>query len=181
MKSSFLALLVSIMTSAAQAGIYLEPYIGYDSSTYEGDYTTTTPASVTVVDVEEAGARFGAKVGYANYSWIFGVDFLTGELKDEDNEKTTNTDTGVFATYRFNNTFSATLGYIATSSVKNDDIEFIGTGFRFGLSAQVHERMKVNLDYLAGTLDKLEPSALEGKSDIETSSIVLSLGFPVEF
>jgi|GEM_PF-7032822 hypothetical protein len=182
MKSSFLALLVSIVTSAAQAGIYLEPYIGYDSSTSKGEITITAPAqAVYDADAEEAGAQFGAKIGYATGSWIFGVDFLTGELVDKEDNEATHMNTGVFATHRFNNVFSATLGYIAASSIKRDDLEVTGSGFRVGLSTQVHARMKINLDYLMTNYDKLDNEGSEGKSDIDTSSIVLSLGFPVQF
>ena len=182
MKSSFLILLISIMTSAAQAGFYLEPYLGYDSSTSKGDITITAPAPAVVdVDAEEAGAQFGAKIGYSTDSWIFGVDFLTGELADEDDDKSTHTNTGVFATYRFDKVFSASLGYVAASSIKADDFEITGSGLRVGFSAQVYERMKINLDYLMTAFDKFEFEGLEGKSDIETGSVVLSLGFPFEF
>ncbi len=182
MKSFFLVLLVSMMTSMAQAGFYLEPYLGYDSSTSEGDVTLTSPsASVVGIDVEEAGVRFGAKIGYSTDSWIFGIDALTGELADEDDDKTTHTDAGLFVAYRFDKKYSASLGYNATSSIKTDDFELTGSGFRLGIGAQVHERIKINVDYIMATLDELDYTGVEGKSDIEVSSVVVSVGFPFEF
>jgi hypothetical protein len=182
MRSSLLVLLITIMTSAAQAGFYIEPYLGYDSSTSKGDVTLTSPtSSVVTINVDEVGARFGAKIGYAAGSWIFGIDALTGELSDSSDDKTTHTDAGVFVAYRFDKKYSAALGYNATSSVETDDFELTGSGFRLGIGAQVHERIKLSVDYIMATLDELDYTGVVGKSDIEVSSVVVTVGFPFEF
>ena len=183
MKSSIIVLMLSIMTSVAHAGFYIEPYLGYDASNSKGDVTITSPsASVIAVDVEESGVRFGSRVGFATSSWIFGIDFLTGELADKDDDKATHTDMGVFATYRFDKKYNATLGYVASSLIKSDDFEITGSsGFRLGFGVAVHPRMNLNLDYLMVSYDKLDFDPLEGTVDVDKGTVLLSLSFPFEF
>lgn len=176
----FIISLIIFFSLLAQAGLYIEPYLGYDSATSQGDVNQTAPATQVIpVNTEDTGLRYGTRFGLTSGEWAYGLDILTGELTDRSDSKSTHTDIGVFASYRHNKKYVFNLGYVASSAIKVvDSLELKGSGFRFGVGFIVHPRVHFTLDYLMTTYTEVNISGAEATADLTKGSAVLGISFP---
>jgi hypothetical protein len=167
----------------SQAGIYIEPYLGYESGTNKGEFTVTS-LGTSEVDLDVSGLGYGAKLGYSLSNLTFGVDYQMAKLTEKEegaeDDESDYTDLGVFFSYGMSS-FKLNLGYMLNSKIDADDVTLEGSGFKVGVTYSGFSPVNINLDYISSTYDQITvegvDSSLITDEDLKRSSVMLSVGW----
>lgn len=178
---------ILLTSSQAFAGIYLEPYFGYETgkSTGEADIQSV---GILQVDTESKGVVFGGKLGYSMMGLAGGLDYSMFKSKDTDKTGQGNdgdsdvTDTGAFVQFTFPIMFKVSGTYIFNSKNKSDDSESTGSGIKIGAGYTGLPFIAINLDYISVKYDDTKvDNAVVNSSDVKSTSYMLSVSLPLDF
>lgn len=164
------SLLLLTYTSVSQAGLLVEPVIGYNFTSK----TSTLEKNYNAGD----GLGYGGRLGYTSDKFQLGFDYLKSEINmssSDFNKDIYEEDLGLFLGYKFERLFKVYGAYIfsATGETKisenNENLEN-GTGFKLGVGCTIIPFLDVNLDYRKVGFNK----------DIAVDSMMLSLSLPID-
>lgn len=169
---SFVLLLTSAST---QAGVLVEPIIGLNvNHKLESDN----------YDVSGVGGAFGGRLGYQNYGFQLGLDYLSSST-DMDDKKFKNNfksqDWAAFVGFEFPILVRVYAGYIfsSTGEVKMTAGEAKlkeGSGTKIGIGFTGLPFVDINVEYRRGTYDDVKVGGIKGdKTDFSATMISLSL------
>ena len=152
----------------AQAGIYIEPFIGYETGETEenDDYT---------------GVGFGARLGYQMLGLAFGAEYASSGLTikytdgsaDQDADTT---DLGLFVSYQFPILFRVFATYFLDSTAEAGAAEFTGNGgTRLGVGYTGLPFVVINFEMLNRKYDTLKFGAISSSQDSDIKGYMLSV------
>ncbi len=200
MKILVFAMLLVLAIPVAQAGLHLEPYVGYLSGK-----SKVTILGTEVKDTYKT-AMIGARVGLGMMGVSAGVDYSmspgTFELKQDtpatsagpDKEKYKNL--GIFVAFKFPVLFRVWGTYFLNSEMKVDtvgagtgssvDDKLKGKGFAVGAGFTGLPIVAINLEYRRITFDELDDGATgvttslptAAVSEFKTNEVMLSISAP---
>lgn len=180
-------IILTVFASPAWAGLYLEPYVGYEFGTGKGDIVVQSVGTV-VVDEKDAGAAFGAKVGYSVLGFAFGADYMSARLTGKDqttppdpDSKWKSTDIGLFAQFSLPMLLKFSATYFLSTKLKEDDTELTGSGFKLGVGFTMLPLISINLDMINNTYDDSKISGVVVTStDVTLKTLMLSVSLPLD-
>lgn len=174
------------VSSAAQAGIYLEPYLGYETGAVK--QTDLTP---TLTTVKTSGNTIGLRLGYKfllpwvalDYSTLSGKAKPDGGTESDFTQNTLGVVVGAdvpivkpFVGYGFSN----------EATVKSDagDVKYKGTYMKAGFGLGFIPFVNVNLEYRINNYDKITAGGVEfNKADIyqelKHDTVLISVSLPL--
>ncbi|HXH32038.1 MAG TPA: hypothetical protein VNJ01_14610 [Bacteriovoracaceae bacterium] len=178
---NILPLFVAFLTvtfSTANAGVLVEPLIGYNFGT---DVETSTK------NYDGSGAALGARLGYQNLGFQLGVDYLRSAIDLDSNdfsEDLTMSEWAGFIGFEFPILLRVYAGYIFSASGETESagqtVEFTeGSGTKLGVGFTGLPFVVLNLEYRAGTFDAIKTVGPEIKQETDYNSYLLSLSLPL--
>lgn len=186
-----LSLLIFILGVQAKAGVFVEPFLGYDQSTLK-----TTDVGGTTDGSTNSGMDYGARLGYElNQGLWFAIDYTAGSGKSKsDTAGTLDSDytkSALGAVIGYNvGRFSFWGGYGFSDSIKitqsgTADTDFSGTNMKVGFGIKAVPHVSVNLDYIIPKYTKITQSGVDYDvstfySKFDASGFMLSVSFPFE-
>ena len=166
MKKLVLALMLISFTSA-QAGLLVEPYIGY------GSIATTTDVP-NADDDREGGSFVGGRLGYSFLLFSAGLDYNTGKA-----DEYSRTESSAFVGFDLPILFRFYAKHIFASELKNDDFDFdFKEGYALGVGFTGLPFVVLNVE--AGK--QVYEAKYEGDNyDIDAASLLLTVSLPLDF
>lgn len=187
MRNIKLLIAALMLSSSAYAGLYLEPYVGYE----KGDVTGTANGPF---DQDVSGTQFGAKVGFNTMGFAVGVDGAQVSLAGEDNLANPDdmdfkgTDLGAFVQFTFPVMFKVSASYIFSSKAEDDTnvngvkTKIEGKGFKFGVGFTGLPFVSINLDMINVNYDDITYGGTAiTDADLDRKTFMLSLSLPLSF
>lgn len=189
--SKIISVIVLFLGVQAHAGIFVEPFLGYDQSTLK-----TTDTGGTTDGSTNSGMDYGLKLGYglSNGLW-FGVDYAGGSGKSKsDTAGTPDSDysksaMGALIGYS-SGRFSVWAGYgfsdkITSKQTGSPDTDITGTNMKIGFGYLAASHVAINFDYIVPkytkfTLNGTELDISTFYSKFDTSGMMLSVSFPFQ-
>lgn len=176
-----------LISTAAHAGLYLEPYVGYAIGSSEGTVTIES-VGVSTVDSDEKVTAFGGKVGYSILGLAFGADYAKLSY-DSDDKTSDNLDTesdethlGAFVQYTLPILFKVSATYILNAKSKSDESESNGKGLKIGVGFTGLPFVSINLDLITLNYDDVDVDGVTVSSaDVDTKLTMLSVSLPLDF
>ena len=178
----FLLILAFLMIKPASAGLLIEPLVGFNAnSKIEVDKTSGSKASGGM------GVGYGGRLGYQNYGFQLGIDYLKSSIDMDDKDFDKNIDMSEwagFVGFKFPILVKVYAGYIfsATGETKNGvgaKQEFNdGTGMKLGVGTTLLPFLDVNFEYRAGTFSELKTAGVKEDVDTDYSAYMLSISLP---
>lgn len=181
----FLLILAFLIIKPASAGLLIEPVVGYNMGNFE--------VETAGVDKEKtSGTSYGGRLGYQNYGFQLGLDYLASNLNVDDSAygplKTS--EWAGFVGFEFPILLRVYAGYIfsATADTKynaglgagKQKIALEGgSGTKLGVGFTILPFLDINLEYRKVTFDdyKFAGSKVNDKSNYDTIMLGLSLPF----
>jgi hypothetical protein len=155
---------ISLFTIQANAGILLEPFLGYSLNLK--DFTLGSAAGPVAgqhMKIDANGLGFGARVGYSFKPVFAAVEYSTGtftpSLKEAPagltigNNSVTVTSLGI-AVGADLMLFRPYLVYIFDDQSKDSSATEYGTGYKLGVGFGFLPKVKINLEYVTKTYSK---------------------------
>lgn len=172
-------------TGPSQAGIFVEPFVGYEFGNASDDDTPN--------DDKISGVHYGARLGYSMLGLAFGaeysgssIDFKSKNVGTVDSDITT-TDIGLFVGYTFPimfrvyGTYFLSSEYTAKASgAPNIDLSGDG-GLRLGVGYTGLPFISLGLEYIERKYDEAKIGnnpKFDSKSKLESYLITVSLPLP---
>lgn len=185
-------LLMALQVQQANAGVLLEPYIGYEQAPM--DVVTVTPTDVSATD---SGMFYGVRAGYrfADGLWL-GAEYSAGsgngKPKDATQADSTYSKSAMSAVVGYDHgDFRVWGGYGLSDKMTFKDTtgetNFTGTNYKLGVGYKPVPSMSVNLEYLVPTYTKYN---MNGGTDADVSTMFskmsgsstqLSVSMPFDF
>lgn len=161
----FLIALILGFTVNANAGLLLEPYLGYNST------------EIDIAGADDAtGLMIGARVGMTILSTVFiAVDYSTGDMSWDTDGDMTRLGVTVGADIPVA-PLRAWVGYYQ-SKFEPGNSKFEGDGMKLGLGLTMLPIIDINLEYLTGEFDEINGTSISG---IDETSFMLSLSAPFD-
>jgi len=180
---TFLLVFLVTFISRANAGLLVEPVLGYNLS---GSMTTDIGGFEDVSG--GTGLGMGARLGYTNLGLQVGVDYLKSSITMDDDtvdEAINMTEMGAFVGFKFPVLLRVYAGYIfsanADTEVGTAECKFSeGSGTKFGVGFTGLPFINVNVEYRSGSFDKTEVNDVEVDSDSTYKALMLSLSLPLD-
>lgn len=159
---------------SAQAGLLIEPLVGYSLGGKLGD------------DDKTNGPSLGGRLGYQALGLQLGLDYLQSvqSIDASGYDDYTSSEFGAFVGYEFPILLRAYAGYIfsATGETKlnTTKYEFIeGTGTKFGVGFTGLPFVVINLEYRNGEYGDYKLNGVKQSDTVKFSSYLLSLSLPI--
>lgn len=185
-KFAQLGLLMALVfgtVSQAQAGLLVEPVLGYNLA--------------TKLDIQDGGEKYsggrgmgwGGRLGYQNLGFQLGLDYLNSSIDMDDRDLKGDvkmTEWAAFVGFEFPVLLRVYAGYIfaANGEGKNafgQDVDLkSGSGTKFGVGFTTLPWIDINIEYRSGTFDEMKVGSLKGP-EVNYSSVLLSLSLPLVF
>jgi hypothetical protein len=200
MKAILLAILVLFFSigNRAEAGVLLEPYLGYQALVTDITLgAAATPLDGTVLKLATNGLGFGVRVGFALPVVFFALDYSSASGKMTVSEPANFTITpDEFSRTALGVTVGASLkvvrpyvGYIFDDQSKSGNTTFSGTGFKVGVGFSIIPKLSLNAEYVTSTFTKAKDSAgteitlgdAEFYKSMKASGFFVSVSAPFEF
>ncbi len=163
------------LSFGAQAGLYLEPYLGLEL----GKQTDTN------VNESLVGTHVGGKLGWSYFNMAFGLDYMRGNLSAKESgqtDKSTSRDVGLFAQFKLPMVkFAATYFIDSQQEMKNSPAEYGGSGYKLGVGFTAFPLVSLNLDYIVVNYDELTGVGAATQMDLDRKSLLLSVSVPFSF
>lgn len=175
MKKLF-AVCVFVFGYQAQAGLHLEPYLGYNVGALQ--------VKVAGQDIGDAmsGVLLGARVGYSLPLFYVAADYSLGSgLKSEVSASSVDIDVsrlGVVAGFTGLPMFDFYGGYLLNTTVKVDQTgvpDFKGSGLKVGVGFTMLPLISINAEYIMNNYD--DDGAMK---DIKETAAVVSVSLPLD-
>jgi len=186
-----IAILAMVLGVQANAGVIVEPFVGYDQSTLK----TTTTAGASDGSTN-SGLDYGARLGYRfNQGFWVAAEYAGGSgksksdtagVEDSDYSKSAMGAVFGYSTGRWN--FWGGYGFSDTITVKQSgaaDMDITGTNLKVGAGFRAASNVSVNLEYIMPKYTKIKASGMEFDVDsiyskFDTSGAMLSVSFPFD-
>lgn len=183
-----LSLVVLVLGVQAHAGVIVEPFIGYDSSSLK-----TTDIGGTTGSATNSGMDFGARLGYrfGQGFWV-AAEYAGGSGKskndttEQDYSKSAMSAVFGYDMGRFN--VWAGYGFSDKITLKNSgspDTDITGTNLKVGVGFEAVNHVALNLEYLMPKYTKLNAGSgdvtiSDFYSKFDTSGVMFSVSFPFD-
>lgn len=183
MKTILSTLVLVLFTSSAWAGIYLEPYVGYEGGTIKGDVNDSTNGD-TEIDYKAKGATFGGKLGYSLLLFAGGLDYMSGSLKgtsgntDYNDDTFKDTDFGAFLQFSVPLLFKLSATYFFDSKAKGD-YTYKGNGSKIGIGFTMIPFLSINVDVINISYDKTNAPVNTFSADLK--ALMVGVSVPLDF
>lgn len=174
----------------ANAGLLVEPYVGYQISGFETDYTVS--GTTTELAYVTNGVNLGARLGYSYLLFMAGIDYSYGTLSNDlDTGSITIEDIdatrfGIFAGVELPILARAWATYYVNANYEAGSDEYKGTGYGLGVGFTGLPFVSLNLEYRALTFDEIVGDTGTTKLPTSTydeytaSEIFLSVSLPLD-
>ena len=175
------------MSSLAQAGMLIEPYLGYEM----GDLKRQEKTEAEFTD-KSSGTSFGLRLGYKFLLPWVALDYTSGsgKLKTDDPGKVDSD----YKKYSLGGTVGVDLplirgwvGYGFQNDLQIDDptndVKFKGTYTKFGVGLGFIPFVSLNVEYKINNFDKLDYNGTEYKVDdqfdtLKHDTVMISISAP---
>ena len=189
MKHFILTVLIALSIKVASAGILIEPYIGYNFGTMEGE-----KIQGIALDYYYLGPNFGGRVGGSFLGFELGVDYNTGTYKMKWSEvpagvtlpEFSASNLGVFAGFSFPILIRGWVSYYINSSYEDvDKNKYSGSGYSIGVGLRPIPiplpfiSLCFNAEYRQINLDELDAAGTTSVVDREVTEIMVSVSTPI--
>jgi hypothetical protein len=165
----FLFALVLMAQPKAEAGVLIEPYVGYQSMlTTVTLGTAATPFDGQSIKLNGSGIGFGLRAGYAMSMLFVAADYSSANLTTSVKElpagltstfgDITRTSLGVTAGLDFP-MVRPYLGYVFDDQSKDSTTTNMGSGFKVGIGFTIIPKLKLNAEYQTLTYTKAKSSS----------------------
>jgi hypothetical protein len=173
-KLSLLAIATGFLSSA-NAGVLLEPYVGYQTGKTKNSGVST----------DFSGLDYGARVGWQQMGFMLGLDFMTGKMTDKAKTPKSNDVTpqsfGVFVGYNFPVLLRVYGTYGFSNSVK---LEQTGQSnkiegsplLKLGVGYNFLPLLSIALEYTTATYDEYNGTKMT--NDTTSSAYGVSISVP---
>lgn len=156
--------LVLGFSSYSQAALLIEPVIGYSFSKAETKDETSGGVTIDGDSYKGSGGSFGGRLGYQNFGFQLGVDYLRSSIDIDDSDFDQNlaiSEWAGFVGFEFPVLFRAYAGYIFSatgeSKINDEKIEFTkGSGMKVGLGFTGLPFIDINFEYRKGKFGEFE-------------------------
>lgn len=180
MKNLILALSVVLVSTVANAGGFVEPYIGYATNKTEGTFAAGIPViGGTNFDTESKGPVYGLRAGYKFIlPWVaLEASQFKGKTDDDPSNDVTGTDIGA--------TVGLSLpivrpyaGYVFSSKLKSDDTEFEGTAMKLGVGFGFLPLVHLNIEMVDTKFKEVDGQDLDlFYSDFKSRTTVFTVSY----
>lgn len=179
------AAIAMLFSTSAFAGVFLEPYVGYQTGDTTSELTLTAPTASSVTnDLKVKGVSFGGRIGVIAFHMALGAEYLHGDVETKDDGQTTKykednfgpfVSIPLFASFRLNG------AYFPSAKIKSDDkTEFKGTGYKLGVSLRLISVFHLSVDYLSTEYDEATvPGSTVGSFTGDKKTTLVSLSVPL--
>lgn len=184
---------ILVLGGIAQAGILVEPSVGYESGTLVFKDSNNIETKYTNTSLDG-----GLRLGIRNQGFWMAVEGLYasgGKSKPESGVENTYTETTAFVSigYDFLTRIRISAGYGIQDSLVVKDTSNVeatyygGMSGKAGLGFYLSPHTSINADYLIHDYTKYKISGVEhpitdaGASSFKTTSVLVSLSFPMTF
>lgn len=175
----FILILAFLIIAPAKAALLIEPLVGYNVN-----------GKIDIEDGEDysggMGVGYGGRLGYQNFGFQLGLDYLNSSLDMDDNDFDKNANVSewaAFVGFKFPILVKVYAAYIfsangetesAGSKVKYED----GTGVKLGVGTTILPFLDINLDYRRGTFDNWTSGGTDQNKSVDYSALMLSVSLP---
>ncbi len=178
--------LIILSCSHSQAGIFLEPYVGY----YLGETDVKGPSSNVAND--DSGMAYGARLGFTvgGYLYVAGdATLIKGEYENSSSNTTDDLEVLSYAAVagiRFG-MFHVWYGHAfkVESETMDEGVatDYEGTGWKAGIGTRLFGKINLNLEYLTSEMDTVDGADIPTSSinSVESTGYMLTLGFPLSY
>lgn len=166
----------------SQAALLIEPVVGYSIGKFNSE--TDTAGDVEKDDHSARGTSYGGRLGYQNFGFQLGVDYLASKMTQNDEDFNTS-EFGGFVGFEFPILLRVYAGYVfsgtADTTVDDEEIELSGgKGPKVGIGFTVLPFLDLNLEYRSityNTEDEDLGAGVEFDSDYQALMFGISLPF----
>jgi hypothetical protein len=168
--------LMIVTYQTANAGLLLEPYLGYVSGQEK-----------QVASVNFTGTEMGARVGFTKLGFAIGADYTIGSFTDDASpkDKFTVGDLGVFIAYKFPVLIRAYATYVPSAKLKIDTTPETtlqkGTAMKLGVGFTGLPFVVINLEYITSTYDEAEQGGVTGSLNPSATTTAYALTVSAPF
>lgn len=175
----FILILAFFVMNTANAGLLIEPVLGYNYSKSEGE-------SGSSIDSKSKGPSYGGRLGYQNFGFQLGLDYLKSDLSVDDSDFDKNMDTtewAGFVGFEFPILLRVYAGYIfsanASSEYNGQKLELSkGSGTKVGVGFTGLPLVDINVEYRKGTFTDYKFGGTDFDLDVNYSSIMIGISLP---
>lgn len=187
MKFKSLVLGLSLLFSVhSYSAVLIEPVLGYNLG------SKTSFKSFDNVSGEDytggSGVGYGGRLGYQNFGFQLGLDYLASSIDMDDKDFKNNLSTSewaAFVGFRFPVLLRVYAGYIFAASGETKDgdgekVEFSGgSGFKAGLGWTLLPLLDLNLEYRKTAYEDYKWGGSKLNQEVDMSSWFLSISVPL--
>lgn len=164
----------------AKAGVLIEPVLGYSFKSFEVDDPDFS-------EEKGSGASYGGRLGYQNFGFQLGLDYLRSSISMNDNDfkkDLTTSEWAAFAGFEFPILLRVYAGYIFSANAETEVVggEKLklqdGTGMKLGVGFTGLPFVDINFEYRKGTYTKIK---MGGSADIDTDFNAFMVGVSLPF
>lgn len=164
------AAMVLGFASVSQAGILLEPYVGYESSKSDGATESAT------------GTDMGLRLAYTLPVFFWGgLDVTTGTLKQSGSDDLTRTTMGAVVGVNLPILFRLWASYGFSNELKTDAGKLKGTNTKIGVGFTGLPFVSLNLEMLTDTITEIEAGGISATVDSKSTGYLVSVSLPFNF
>jgi hypothetical protein len=178
-------ILAFLIIKPASAGLLLEPVVGYTLGKFQVDKTGMSEEKAN-------GASYGGRIGYQNFGFQLGLDYLHSNLNADDNDYKSPLKSNEFAGFvgfEFPILLRVYAGYIfsANGQTKADygagagkqTVKFSdGSGVKVGVGFTLLPFLDINVEYRKGTFGEFKAGSTKENVDTDFSGLMVGLSLP---
>ncbi|RZF23037.1 hypothetical protein DAY19_04500 [Halobacteriovorax vibrionivorans] len=163
MKRLLIAMMIMVAGFQANAGIYVEPYLGYNLA---GDFN----------NVDTNGVNIGGRLGYSLPMLVsLGLDYNMGTY-DADGTDIDVSNLGLYAAVDFPILVRAYASYYLNAKAEIGASEYEGSGVALGVGFTGLPFVSVNVEYRTINYDELNGATV----DVDASEVLLGVSLPLD-
>lgn len=183
-KLTQLALLLTTVlgfASQANAALLIEPLVGYSYGKFNQEQEAL---GVTEKDDHTLkGTSYGGRLGYQNYGFQLGLDYLASSMS-QDGESLKTSEFGGFVGFEFPILVRVYAGYVFSGSGDTtvNDIDYDlkgGTGPKLGVGFTLLPFLDINLEYRRISYDTVKEDGVSLDADYSATMLSFSLPFTI--
>lgn len=181
LKLSFLGALCFMFLGTANAGLLVEPYLGYELGKVKYDI----PVHNLTFDLDQTGAVYGIRLAHTLPLMFFGVDYsIAPKLK----QKVSNLNADDVSRQSFYGIAGVSIpflrgwiGYAPFHQFKDGSDKIKGSAIKIGGSFSMIPLVSVNLEYVRSMMKKVESGGSSinlSSGEVSGNSIILTISVP---
>lgn len=174
----FVLVLAFFMVKPAQAGLLLEPVLGYSFGSFDIENGSKE---------DFKGPALGGRVGYQNLGFQLGIDYLRSNLDVDDKnfkDDLVVSEWAGFVGFEFPVLLRVYAGYIfsaegETKVTGNTKVKLTdGTGTKFGVGFTGLPFIDINLEYRRGTFTEFKSGSMKSSIDTDYQAYMIGISLP---